>query len=61
MMTSVGSAGKAIVFGGVVALAMALAACSSGQSSGSAAAEGTALGACGALPLGALPWGAAGR
>jgi hypothetical protein len=44
MMTSVGSAGKAIVFGGVVALAMALAACSSAQSSGSAAAEGTAAG-----------------
>ena len=44
MMTSAWSAGKAIVFGGVVALAMELAACSSAQSSGSAAAEGTAAG-----------------
>lgn len=56
MMTSVGSAGKAIVFGGVGALAMALAACSSAQSSGSAAAEGTAAGgtAVGGQPAGDL-------
>lgn len=41
MMTSIGSAGKAIVFRGVVALAITLAACSSAQSSRSAATEGS--------------------
>jgi hypothetical protein len=40
MMTSIGSAGKAMVVGVAVALALALAACSSATSSGSAAAGG---------------------